>query len=292
MMMRNMIGLILLMIFPNILIFAQHTPKPVMTVPSGYCISNLEYKLYKMINDYRRRYDLPSIPLSRALGFVAQTHAKDLILHPPGEPCNFHSWSATGPWKPICYPQDESKKNSVWDKPAELIGYKGKGYEIVYWENNDVTIDSVMAEWKNVDYFNSFLMNTGRWQEKKWNAIGIAIYENFAIAWFGEIADTDDPPLICGQQPEKIKSDITTINPPPQSSQSVTYHIIVQGGITFSEANKHLNDIKSNGFPNARVLTQGNKVRISVYTTNNKDSADSALRITRQKYQDAWILKN
>jgi uncharacterized protein YkwD len=43
---------------------------------------------------YRAEKGLPSIPISKSLTFVAQTHAKDLQLnHPDIAPCNLHSRS-------------------------------------------------------------------------------------------------------------------------------------------------------------------------------------------------------
>ncbi len=195
----------------------------VKEIPDSYCISPMEYKLYKMINDYRRRYDLPSIPLSKSLCFVASSHVKDLFLnHPDQEPCNFHSWSDKGSWKPFCYPRDEKKNNSVWDKPRELTNYKGKGFEIVYWENSEAVIDSIIAFWKSIDYFNSFLMNTGKWQGKKWNAIGIGIYENYAVAWFGELPDSDGTPWICGTERPKKTAPQVKAETEPQPGDSVT----------------------------------------------------------------------
>jgi len=148
------------------------------SIPAGYRISQDEIKLYHMINDFRRKYDLPPIPLSISLCYVASSHVRDLFFnHPDQEPCNFHSWSDKGPWKAFCYPRDENKKNSVWDKPKEFTPYKGKGYEIVYWENNQADIDSVINLWKSVGYFNNFLLNTGKWQNQKWEALGVGIFE-------------------------------------------------------------------------------------------------------------------
>jgi hypothetical protein len=199
--------------------FAQPTEKKGGEIPASYCISQMEYKLYTMVNDYRARFDLPPIPLSKSLCFVASTHVKDLFLnHPDRGSCNSHSWSSNGHWKPFCYPKDENKKNSVWDKPKELTKYRGKGYEIVYWENSATVIDSIIEFWKSVDYFNSFLMNTGKWNGKTWNAIGIAIYENYAAAWFGELPDPEGTPLICGAPvPVKEKKEV------PSGKESVKH---------------------------------------------------------------------
>jgi len=196
---------------------AQVTEKTARPVPGSFCTSLMENKLYNMINEYRQRYDLPPIPLSKSLCFVASTHVKDLFFHHPDQgSCNSHSWSDQGNWKAFCYPRDENKKTSVWDKPKELTPYRGKGYEIVYWENSAVVIDSVIAFWKSMDYFNSFLMNTGKWQGKKWNAIGIGIHENYACVWFGELPDPEGEPRICGQEsPETIAAPV----PPPVISE-------------------------------------------------------------------------
>lgn len=191
-------------------LYSQLPQKPVPVIPSGYRISEDEMRLYRMINDYRHRYDLPPIPLSVSLSYVASTHMKDLFFnHPDQEPCNSHSWSDKGSWKAFCYPRDENKKNSVWDKPKEITPYKGKAYEIVYWENAQANIDTVINFWKSVAYFNSFLMNTGKWQGTKWEAIGVGIYENYACAWFGQLPDPLGPPLKEGENPPAAST------PPP-----------------------------------------------------------------------------
>jgi hypothetical protein len=193
---------ILVICFCSIYSNGQIPEKTVSRIPDAFCVSSMEYKLYTMINSYRKRYDLPPIPLSKSLCFVASTHVKDLFFHHPDKgKCNAHSWSNQGFWKPFCYPGDENKNGSVWDKPKELTPYKAKGIEIVYYENDATVIDSIIAFWKSMDYFNSFLMNTGKWQGKKWNAIGIGIHENYACAWFGEAIDPEGEPVICGQEP-------------------------------------------------------------------------------------------
>ena len=172
---------------------SQKAQSQAPSVPVNYSSSPSEIKLFNMINEYRSGYNLPPIPVSRSLSYVASLHVKDLYNnHPDQAPCNFHSWSNRGQWKPFCYPRDEKKNNSVWDKPKELTGYNGKGYEIIYWENNPVNIDSIIPFWSSIDYFNSFLLNTGKWQDKKWMALGIGIYENYASAWFGELPDVED----------------------------------------------------------------------------------------------------
>jgi SPOR domain/Cysteine-rich secretory protein family len=294
----------------------QNAPvKQVMDVPAGFCISEAEWRLHRMINEYRREYDLPPIPLSQSLCFVARTHVKDLYLnHPDKDPCNSHSWSDKGPWKPFCYPGDEGKKGSVWDKPKELTKYNSKGYEIVYWENNPVVIDSVISFWKSIDYFNSFLMNTGKWQGKRWNAIGIGIWENYAVAWFGEVPDPDGVPYVCGKEPIKTPATTDTSKPkedsiklpatakaepvkpvqaPPAQPVKKTpglYYIVVKSQRPLEESNRLADTLKAKGYPEAKVLQTDGKIRVVIFEALNRDQANQKLAEAKKLYRDAWIL--
>jgi cell division septation protein DedD len=290
-----------------------------LTVPASYSIPDLEVKLYNMVNEYRASFNLPPIPLSRSLSFVAYTHVKDLYHnHPDQAPCNFHSWSNRGNWKPFCYPGDEKKNNSVWDKPRELTGYKGKGFEIIYWENNPVNIDSIIPFWSSIDYFNSFLLNTGKWQDKKWMAIGIGIYENYASAWFGEVPDMEEKPSAVPPAAEtaakvavpakpipESKEPVTDVTPNPDlpsspapaakldshSAKSGTYYIIVSSQQPMAKSGKLVEELKAKGYADAKVLAKDNKVRVSIAELPDKAKADSALREVKKLYKDAWILK-
>jgi hypothetical protein len=191
---------------------AQMPVKQGKRVPVNFCISSSVMDLYQRINEYRRQNELPPIQISRSLCYVAALHVKDLALHHPDQgPCNFHSWSASGTWKPFCYPRDENKKNSVWDKPRELTPYPSKAYEIVYWQNTPLVTDTVMMVWQSEEYFNGFLLNSGKWSGKQWNAIGIAVGENYACAWFGDAADPEGPARICGVKAEEPAKD--TVKP-------------------------------------------------------------------------------
>jgi len=301
---------------------AQVKEKAEKQIPASYCISPMEYKLYKMINDYRQRYDLPPIPLSKSLCFVASTHVNDLFSHHPDRgSCNAHSWSGQGNWKPFCYPRDENKKNSVWDKPAELTPYRGKGYEIVYWENDAAIIDSIITLWKSMDYFNSFLMNSGKWQGKRWNAIGIGIHENYACAWFGEFPDPEGEPFVCGQEtpkpiaPQKEQTELPKdqkglakekpalpkekpelpkekpASVLPKETGKVNYYVIVKGVAPQTELLQVLKDLKSKGYSNSRLVEKEGKQRVSIMEFSEKLKADSALRQVRKKWEDAWILE-
>jgi len=302
----------LLIIASSSFVVAQQ-PVTAKVVPANFCVSTEEMKLVNMVNEYRRKYALPSIPLSKSLSYVASTHAKDLYYNQPDKkPCNMHSWSDKGAWKPFCYPRDEDKKNSVWDKPKEITHYKGKGFEIVYWENTRVNIDSAMDLWKSMDYFNAFLLNTGKWAEKNWGAIGIGICENYAVAWFGKEPDPEPKPYVCGTEPpkkdtvtakkenpvipDKKKEPTTTVpaskptTTKPVSSEKGKYYIIVRSMLPLSESTKTANELIAKGYKDAKVLDKQSKLRVSIMEFQYKTQADSALREVKKTWKDAWIL--
>lgn len=312
----NRIAATVILLMAGFYVTGQNLPvKQVMEVPQGFCITEDEWKLYRMINEYRRQYDLMPIPLSTSLCFVARTHVRDLYLnHPDQDPCNSHSWSDKGPWKPFCYPGDENKKGSVWDKPKELSKYNGKGYEIVYWENNAVMIDSVIAFWKSIDYFNSFLMNAGKWQGKRWSAIGIGIWENYAVAWFGEVPDPEGVPYVCGtetvkpqppadsmkprqdsvksQVPAKTETkqpaEVVPSQPVPQAAGK--FYIVVKSQLPLAESNRLADTLKAKGYPEAKVLQSNGKIRVVIYEALNREQANQKLAEAKKLYKDAWIL--
>jgi len=155
-------------------------------------LTDEETKLYNLIMEYRKANGLPNIPISPSLTIVAQTHVKDLQNnHPENEPCNMHSWSAKGNWTPCCYTPDHAQAQCMWDKPRELTSYKGNGFEIAHWSSDNATAEGALDSWKNSSGHNAVILNQGIWNSSTWNAIGIGIYENYAVVWFGEEKDQE-----------------------------------------------------------------------------------------------------
>ena len=155
-------------------------------------LSEEEIKLYNLIMKYRKDYKLPTIPLSKSLTFVAQTHVKDLVVNSPiNNKCNLHSWSSEGIWTSCCYTDDHAKASCMWDKPSELTTYSGFGYEIAYSSSEVVTAEDALEGWKESPGHNAVIINQGPWGGK-WNAIGIGILEGYAVVWFGNEIDTEN----------------------------------------------------------------------------------------------------
>jgi uncharacterized protein YkwD len=162
------------------------------------CLTNEEENLYALIMEYRKANNLPAIPISYRLTQVAKAHAIDLTENydfDPGNRCNPHSWSKKGKWSSCCYTSDHKQASCMWDKPKEITGYPGKGYEIAYYSSSGANAKEGLDGWKISPGHNPLLINSGIWSRVKWNAIGIAIYESYGLVWFGEIPD--DLPFNC-----------------------------------------------------------------------------------------------
>lgn len=174
--------IIFLLLFYSLLSFSQ-------------VLTDEEKKLYNMIDKYRLDNGLTSIPLSKSLTYVAQTHVKDLVINKPDiGNCNAHSWSSKGKWTPCCYTPDHAQAVGMWEKPSELTNYTGFGYEIACGCNDCcsdfiMTADYALRSWKSSKPHNAVIINESIWKTAEWKAIGIGIYKGFAVVWFGEQAD-------------------------------------------------------------------------------------------------------
>jgi uncharacterized protein YkwD len=159
------------------------------------CLSSEEQKLYDLIMEYRKSKGLASIPLSGKLTLVAQTHAHDLTdnyTFDYDNKCNPHSWSKKGKWSACCYTNDHKQAKCMWDKPKEIAGYNSSGYEIAYYSSKGATAVEGLAGWKVSPGHNPVIINEGIWSKIKWKAVGIGIYGEYGVVWFGETADDQE----------------------------------------------------------------------------------------------------
>lgn len=157
------------------------------------CLNAEEQKLFKIINQYRRSKKLKAIPYSASLTLVAQLHAKDLADHynfdPKGK-CNPHSWSENGEWGACCYTNDHKQAKCMWDKPMEIAGYNSPGYEIAYFSSAGASADEGLSGWKKSPSHNPLIINEGMWEQAEWQAMGVGIYKEYAVVWFGQLDDS------------------------------------------------------------------------------------------------------
>jgi hypothetical protein len=177
--------------------FLLGSPKNSPLDDADICLSKEEKLLYSMIMEYRKSKGLPPIPVSAKLTKVAKAHATDLATNyefDPDNKCNPHSWSKKGNWSPCCYTSDHKEAACMWEKPKEIAGYDGSGYEIAYFGSAGATAKEGLDGWKLSPGHNPLLINSGIWAKAKWQAIGIAIYKEWGLVWFGEKEDLSPLP--------------------------------------------------------------------------------------------------
>jgi len=165
----------------------------------GSCLNSEEVKLAALVNEYRRANGLADAPLSRSLSMVAQYHVRDLQNNNPdsgtdsrGMTCNMHSWSDKGHWTPVCYTSDHKYAEGMWFKPREITGgvYQGYGFENAAWARpSPITAQWALDLWKNSPGHNNVIVEKGGWEGSNWPAMGVGIYENYAVLWFGSDPD-------------------------------------------------------------------------------------------------------
>lgn len=144
------------------------------------------------VNAYRARHGQPRIAVSRSLMAVARAHLDDLERrHRRGTRCNMHSWSTAGPWSACCYTPDHAAAECMWNKPREITRglYTAPGYEIVAHYTDPITPARALEIWRESPAHHAMLLNTGRWADNPWRALGAAIGEHYAVVWFAEEPD-------------------------------------------------------------------------------------------------------
>jgi uncharacterized protein YkwD len=148
-------------------------------------------RLASLVNEYRGEQSLHSIPISPSLTQVAEAHVKDLERNRPVGACNGHSWSPAGDWSACCYTADHAQAKCMWDKPREITrgAYKGAGFEIFYWTGGRATPEGALSSWKSSPGHHGVILNHGVWSTSRWQAVGVAISEHYAVIWFGQEPD-------------------------------------------------------------------------------------------------------
>lgn len=156
----------------------------------GLTVSPNEKQLFELINTYRTSRGLEAVPLSPALTRVAQVHAKDLMdNYQQSKRCNMHSWSKEGAWTDCCYKDNHKDPNCMWDKPKEIAGYDSPGYEIAYWHSAAALPEEALEVWKKSPGHHAVLANLPPFNAANWKAMGVGIYKEYAVVWFGEMED-------------------------------------------------------------------------------------------------------
>lgn len=276
-----------------------------------FCISQEELKLYNLVNELRNINNLPQIPISNSLCRVAKMHIDDLIQNKPDtSTCSFHSWSNKGNWQDCCFTKESKDKLCMQNKPGELTGYSGKGYEVVYWESREASAQKAIDQWKETCAATSIILHTKEWQSFNWKALGVGVDGGFAVIWLGEESDPETLVKVCGGEPVKsqpvakvnieVKSDNTNqiiIESQTNSADNLVvsegtgrFYLIFGNYRTLPEAKSIALKYAKEGFPEAKVISKDNKFRISLADYSSKESAAAGKKELPDKFKEAWIM--
>lgn len=159
---------------------------------SGDTLGPMSQELMDAINAYRRTRKCDAIRTSPALIRVAEAHVKD--LNAKGYPAikaggadAQHSWYS-GEFS--CEFDFKENPECAWEKPKQIAGYSGFGYEISYaFFPGDAWAQGALNSWIGSPAHHDIILSRGVWSEKRlqWKAMGAAIGGNFACAWFGTV---------------------------------------------------------------------------------------------------------
>ncbi len=177
------------------LLFSFQERKVNVPITENTCLSLEEKKLYDLIMGYRENKKLPPIPFSAKLTQVAQAHVRDLadnFDYDNKRGCNPHSWSKNSAWTSCCYTPDHKQKECMWNKPKEIAGYTASGYEIAYYSSAGANAEEGLDGWKKSPGHNPLLINSGIWSKSTWKALGVGIYKEYGVVWFGEAEDPSE----------------------------------------------------------------------------------------------------
>ncbi|MCD4737524.1 MAG: SPOR domain-containing protein [Bacteroidales bacterium] len=280
----NFLAIILIFQVSGIHLYGQDSVK--------VCISEEEFKLYQLVNEYRKILNLSEIPLSNSLCKVAQLHTKDLNESKPfNEDCNYHSWSGNGHWTPCCYNSSRKDMSCITEKPAELTSYPGTAFEIIYWENEGATASKAFDQWKTTGAAKEILINLREWSKIDWNALGMSINGKFAVMWIGEEFDVIPETKLCNS--DKIIKNDNAISTEDIVISKATgrYYLIVASKSTVEDARSDLRRLNNEGYNQARIIFKDNKYRVSILSFPNMDEAQQAKSEHKSKYPDIWVMK-
>ncbi|HAH56811.1 MAG TPA: hypothetical protein DCL86_01550 [Bacteroidales bacterium] len=267
-----------------------------MPVMDSLCASAEEYKLFRLINDHRRIHNVAELPLSRSLSYVARVHAMDLTRYRPdfGD-CNLHSWSENGQWTACCYATDIDRIKCMTEKPRQLTNYKFKAWEMAYEAGEPARAIDALDLWVSIGITNDYLLNTGKWT-KPWKAMGIAIYGEYALVWFGEAPDPEPSYYGCDVPGLNLaKLDATgqpeTTTPPAAGAELKMYHVITGSLNSLEKANREVIRLRTMGYNDARFLISGSHFRISLKTFKTEAEAQNEINAIQTQFPGAWVLK-
>lgn len=292
-------------------------------VPEEICLSEEEMMLYTLIDNARKGSQLHKVALSPALCYVAKLHAMDLQHNrESGETCSIHSWTDKAEeWDACCYESgDADKVTCMYNKPREIAGYGGNGYEIITVGAADP--QAAMSDWQaNSSLYGAVIVNTGDWSGFNWEAVGVAIYQDYTVVWFGEVTDKSAAPKLCSEgsfvpdvsflKKEEPVAEVTDDIPPPERinepikvsvsgegdliALKAGYTYLIYGSYSDLEnARKGRDLLKADGFQDVHIIKAdaNGMYRITIGEYKDEQIARQTKAGLQTGYENVWLLIN
>jgi len=278
---RSLLVIVLWYLFLPITTEAQNR------IPDTYCISAEEMRLFNEINRLRSDYGKTKLKISTSLAYVAHTHVNDLqVNHPDTSICGLSSWSDKGSWKACCYNPYVLNEKCMWDKPKELTSYPYRGYELVTFFEDKLSVDSVIKLWSSSREVLDMILTQEKYGQKKWICAGVGINEHYVSVWFGQRADKTAKPRVC----DKTAETATAIT--ANASHEKSYYYLIYGSFDNDrDAREALKRLQKKDFPKAGILEKDNRTRIYLGKYVSLKEATYVKQNLPYTYREAWILK-
>ncbi len=255
-------------------------------IPKSFRVSEKSIELFNLINDQRTANNLTKIKLSASLSFVAATHISDLVLnHPDTSLCNLHSWSDKGDWTACCYQPYIPNQDCMWNKPKELTPYKYRGYELAFYQDDELTAEEILKGLMDIPEASNMILNQGKWANE-WRAMGVGAKNEYAVVWFGRAADNEPAPDFSHKASSEPKTETSLIE-----QETGMYYLIFGSYNRLKDAEKRLTRLQKDGFEDAVILWSDNKYRLTLSSHKTIELAKTAKSQLIKKYDEAWILK-
>ncbi|NCD42330.1 MAG: hypothetical protein EOL88_09590 [Bacteroidia bacterium] len=257
-------------------------------------LSNEEQALANAVNQWRRQNDLPEVPLSNALTYVADVHAKDLHFYTPYDRnCSMHSWSDNGRWSGCCYSNPTTDGRCMHNKPHELTGYAGLGFELVYWDNSAHPSENAFQLWKANHASNTLLLNRDLFSVYDWNAMGVRIFRGYVVLWFGTVQDVSRPQVT--EAGDTLMSSDSTgrmalTDSLPVNDRQMYFYVVVASYASEKEAVGDKPRWEKRFFEPLKVISGNGKYRLAVGAFEDMKTAEGVLQRIKHEVKDAWII--
>ena len=133
-------------------------------------------RLFDVINAKRRVDALPELTLDKGLSYLAYLHCIDLEKYSDTS-CSLVSWSKQSGYSYGCVSNDNPNLEVMYNKPKEVLGYKGVGHELICVTDRNINYEMAYTLLRRSAFYSSMLVGTN------YTRVGVYIHKNIVSVW-------------------------------------------------------------------------------------------------------------